>query len=110
MPATPCSPRAARSPRQAVAQRFGLDADSDPQHYGIGIKEIWEIPPEKHEPGLVVHGLGWPLKESGSSGGAFLYHADDNQVYIGLITDLNYSNPTCLPTRNSSAGSTTRKR
>jgi electron-transferring-flavoprotein dehydrogenase len=80
-----------------LLERFGLDADSDPQHYGIGIKEIWEIPPEKHEPGLVVHGLGWPLKESGSSGGAFLYHADDNQVYIGLITDLNYSNPHVSP-------------
>jgi electron-transferring-flavoprotein dehydrogenase len=77
--------------------RFDLSDGKDPQHYGIGIKEIWEIPPEKHQPGLVVHGLGWPLKESGSSGGAFMYHADDNQVYIGLITDLNYSNPHVSP-------------
>jgi hypothetical protein len=55
------------------------------------------LPPEKHQPGLVVHGLGWPLKESNSSGGAFLYHAEDNQVYMGLITDLNYSNPHVSP-------------
>ncbi|EED32995.1 electron transfer flavoprotein-ubiquinone oxidoreductase [gamma proteobacterium NOR5-3] len=80
-----------------LISKFGLDEGKDPQHYGIGIKEIWEIPAEKHQPGLVVHGLGWPLKESGSSGGAFLYHADDNQVYIGLITDLNYSNPHVSP-------------
>ncbi len=76
---------------------FELDKDADPQHYGIGIKEIWEIPAEQHEEGLVVHGLGWPLKESGSSGGAFLYHAENNQVYLGLITDLNYSNPHVSP-------------
>lgn len=80
-----------------LIEKFQLDADSDPQHYGLGIKEIWEIPPEQHEPGLVVHGLGWPLQESGSSGGAFLYHAEDNQVYLGLITDLNYSNPHVSP-------------
>jgi electron-transferring-flavoprotein dehydrogenase len=80
-----------------LISRFGLDEGRDPQHYAIGIKEIWEIPPEKHQPGLVVHGLGWPLKESNSSGGAFMYHAEDNQVYIGLITDLNYSNPHVSP-------------
>ena len=80
-----------------LIRHFNLDEGKDPQHYGIGIKEIWEIPAEKHQPGLVVHGLGWPLKESGSSGGAFLYHADNNQVYIGLITDLNYSNPHVSP-------------
>ena len=77
--------------------RFNLSEGKDPQHYGIGIKEVWEIPADKHKPGLVVHGLGWPLKESGSSGGAFLYHAENNQVYIGLITDLNYSNPHVSP-------------
>lgn len=82
--------------KQLISQ-FELDKGKDPQHYGIGIKEIWEIPPEKHQKGLVVHGLGWPLKESGSSGGAFLYHADDNQVYLGFITDLNYSNPHVSP-------------
>ena len=77
--------------------RFGLDEGKDPQHYGIGIKEIWEIPAEKHQPGLVIHGVGWPLKENGASGGAFLYHAENNQVYLGLITDLNYSNPHLSP-------------
>lgn len=80
-----------------LINRFNLSEGKDPQHYGIGIKEVWEIPADKHKPGLVVHGLGWPLKESGSSGGAFLYHADNNQVYIGLITDLNYSNPHVSP-------------
>jgi electron-transferring-flavoprotein dehydrogenase len=80
-----------------LIEKFSLDADSDPQHYGIGIKEIWEIPAEKHEPGLVVHGLGWPLQETGSSGGAFMYHAENNQAYIGLIADLNYSNPHMSP-------------
>ena len=80
-----------------LLKQFDLDADADPQHYGLGIKEIWEIPPEQHQEGLVVHGLGWPLQESGSSGGAFLYHAENNQAYVGLITDLNYSNPHVSP-------------
>ena len=80
-----------------LIKHFGLDEGKDPQHYGIGIKEIWEIPADKHQEGLVVHGLGWPLSESGSSGGAFLYHAENNQVYVGLITDLNYSNPHVSP-------------
>lgn len=80
-----------------LIEHFSLDEGKDPQHYGIGIKEIWQIPEEKHQPGLVVHGLGWPLTESGSSGGAFLYHAEDRQVYIGFITDLNYSNPHVSP-------------
>jgi len=76
---------------------LSLDAGKDPQHYGIGIKEIWEIPAEQHSEGLVVHGLGWPLSESNSSGGAFLYHAENNQVYLGFIADLNYSNPHLSP-------------
>jgi len=80
-----------------LMQKFSLNAGKDPQHYGIGIKEIWEIPAEKHEEGLVIHGLGWPLSESNSGGGAFMYHAENNQVYIGLIADLNYSNPHMSP-------------
>ena len=76
---------------------FGLDEGKDPQHYGIGIKEVWQIKPELHEEGKVIHGLGWPLSESGSSGGAFMYHAENNEVYMGLITDLNYSNPHVSP-------------
>ncbi len=82
--------------KQLIA-KFSLDADKDPQHYGIGIKEIWEIPAEKHEEGLVEHGLGWPLKESGTGGGGFVYHAENNQLYLGLIADLNYSNPHVSP-------------
>lgn len=80
-----------------LIDRFSLDAGKDPQHYGIGIKEIWEIPAEKHDEGLVIHGLGWPLSESNSGGGAFMYHAENNQVYVGLIADLNYSNPHMSP-------------
>jgi electron-transferring-flavoprotein dehydrogenase len=80
-----------------LINKFSLDAGKDPQHYGLGIKEIWEIPADKHEEGLVIHGLGWPLMESGSGGGAFMYHAENNQVYIGLIADLNYSNPHMSP-------------
>ncbi|MGI9293612.1 MAG: electron transfer flavoprotein-ubiquinone oxidoreductase [Pseudomonadales bacterium] len=80
-----------------LIQQFTLDSEALPQHYGIGIKELWDIEPEKHEPGLVVHGAGWPLSESGSAGGFFLYHAEENQVSVGLIADLNYSNPHMSP-------------
>ena len=76
-----------------LIEKFGLDDDKSPQHYGIGIKELWDVDPDKHEPGLVVHGAGWPLSESGSTGGAFLYHLENNQVVVGLIIDLSYSNP-----------------
>lgn len=80
-----------------LISRFSLDAGCDTQHYGLGIKELWEIEADKAEPGLVVHGTGWPLSESGSTGGAFLYHLDNNQVSVGLITDLSYSNPHVSP-------------
>ncbi|MCG8314009.1 MAG: NAD(P)/FAD-dependent oxidoreductase, partial [Pseudomonadales bacterium] len=73
-----------------IIKQFNLDEGRAPQHYGIGIKELWDIEPEKHKPGLVMHGLGWPLTESSSTGGWFLYHAENNQVVVGLITDLNY--------------------
>ncbi|MFY9179558.1 MAG: electron transfer flavoprotein-ubiquinone oxidoreductase [Venatoribacter sp.] len=76
---------------------YKLDQGKDPQHYGIGIKELWDIDPAKHKEGLVIHGAGWPLNESGSSGGFFLYHAENNQVAVGLITDLSYSNPHVSP-------------
>ena len=82
--------------KQLISQ-FHLDEGKNPQHYAIGIKEIWQIAPEKHEQGKVIHGLGWPLAESGSSGGAFMYHAENHEVYIGLITDLNYANPHVSP-------------
>lgn len=80
-----------------LIEKFTLDKTSEPQHYGLGIKELWTIPPEKHNPGLVVHSAGWPLDESDSSGGGFLYHLEDNQVAVGLITDLSYSNPHVSP-------------
>ena len=76
-----------------LMQRFQLDEGRDPQHYGIGIKEIWRVAAEGHEPGLVVHTTGWPLREHGALGGGFLYHAEERQVSLGLITDLNYTNP-----------------
>jgi len=77
--------------------KFKLDAGKEPQHYGIGIKELWKVPSEIHQPGLVVHGAGWPLSESGSVGGGFIYHLEDNLVAVGLITDLSYSNPHVSP-------------
>ncbi len=80
-----------------LISQFKLDDGKDAQHYGIGIKELWDIDPAKHKPGLVVHGSGWPLTENGASGGFFLYHAENNQVVVGLITDLNYNNPYLSP-------------
>ena len=79
-----------------LVDRFDLRADADPPHYGIGLKEIWEIDPARHEEGLVVHTLGWPL-DNHTDGGGFLYHASDNRVYLGLIVALNYRNPHLAP-------------
>lgn len=80
-----------------LLQKFELDKGVEPQHYGIGIKELWDVDPEKHQQGLVVHTAGWPLSESGSAGGGFLYHLENNQVVVGLIVDLSYSNPYVSP-------------
>ncbi|WP_324768759.1 electron transfer flavoprotein-ubiquinone oxidoreductase [Pokkaliibacter plantistimulans] len=80
-----------------LIKQFALDRDATPQHYGIGIKELWDIDPAKSRPGLVVHTAGWPLEENGASGGSFLYHLENNQVVVGLITDLSYSNPYLSP-------------
>ncbi|AZP71135.1 electron transfer flavoprotein-ubiquinone oxidoreductase [Pseudomonas poae] len=82
-----------------LIQRFKLDSDSDVQHYGIGLKEIWEIDPAKHQPGLVVHTAGWPLDimSNENTGGSFLYHLENNQVVVGLIVDLSYSNTFLSP-------------
>ena len=77
--------------------RFDLNADCDPQHYGLGLKEVWDIPNDQHKEGLVIHGVGWPLNQTDSSGGAFLYHTENNQVVVGLIADLNYSNTHMSP-------------
>ncbi len=80
-----------------LIEKFQLDEMSQTQHYGIGIKELWRIDSSKHEPGLVVHGAGWPLSENGASGGSFLYHLGDDLVSLGLITDLSYRNPYLSP-------------
>jgi electron-transferring-flavoprotein dehydrogenase len=80
-----------------LIKKFNLDEGKSPQHYGIGIKELWKIDADKHQPGLVVHGAGWPLNESGATGGSFLYHLEDNQVVVGLITDLSYDNAHLSP-------------
>ena len=82
-----------------LIQRFNLDSDADAQHYGIGLKEIWEIDPAKHKPGLVVHTAGWPLDimSNENTGGSFLYHLENNQVVVGLIVDLSYSNTFLSP-------------
>jgi len=82
-----------------LINRFNLNSDADAQHYGIGIKEIWDIDPAKHEEGLVVHTAGWPLDVLGNenTGGSFLYHLENNQVVVGLIVDLSYSNPHLSP-------------
>ena len=77
--------------------RYDLAAGATAQHYGLGIKELWQIDPAKHRPGLVVHGAGWPLSEHGATGGSFLYHLEDCQVAVGLIADLNYANPYLSP-------------
>jgi electron-transferring-flavoprotein dehydrogenase len=82
-----------------VMERFDLQADSDAQHYGIGFKEIWEIDPEKHVPGKVMHTVGWPLGHfpGQTLGGSYVYHLENNQVALGLIIDLGYSNPHFSP-------------
>ncbi|MFD2111064.1 electron transfer flavoprotein-ubiquinone oxidoreductase [Thiorhodococcus fuscus] len=81
---------------KVLQQRYDLAAGADPQHYGIGFKELWDADPALHEPGLVVHGAGWPL-QNGTSGGFFLYHQENNQIAVGLIVDLDYDNPRLSP-------------
>ena len=76
--------------------KFALDKNVDPQSYGIGIKELWEVEPSKSQPGLVVHTAGWPL-ENDTYGGSFLYHLDNNQVAVGLVVGLSYKNPYLSP-------------
>jgi len=81
--------------KQLVA-RYKLDAGRDPQKYGIGLKELWQVAPEKHKPGLVQHSFGWPL-DNRTGGGSFLYHMEDQLVSIGFVVHLNYRNPTLSP-------------
>lgn len=81
--------------RQLIA-KYKLDEGRDPQTYGLGVKEVWEIDPKRHQPGFVLHTAGWPMK-SDTYGGAFLYHMEDNKVTMGFITGLDYSNPYLSP-------------
>ena len=81
--------------RQLIA-RFKLDEGRDPQTYGLGVKEVWEIDPKRHQPGFVLHTAGWPM-DNNTYGGAFLYHMEDNKVTMGFITGLDYSNPYLSP-------------
>ena len=81
-----------------LIERFNLAADAGPQHYGIGLKELWDVDPERHVPGRVLHNVGWPLGRVTSPGmGSFLYHQDNNQVSLGIIVDLAYRNPHLSP-------------
>jgi electron-transferring-flavoprotein dehydrogenase len=81
---------------KTLMDRFALRDGVDPQTYGLGIKELWEIDPAKHQPGMVVHTIGWPL-DSETYGGSFLYHLEDNQVAIGFVVGLDYKNPYLSP-------------
>ena len=76
--------------------RFGLAARSSPQKYGLGIKEVWQLAPDRHRPGRVDHYLGWPLDDA-TQGGGFAYHAQDRKLYLGLVVHLDYRNPTLSP-------------
>lgn len=81
---------------KALIRQFDLRGEADPQHYGLGLKEIWEVDAARHDEGLVVHTLGWPL-DNHTEGGGFLYHASGNRLYLGLIVALNYQNPFLSP-------------
>lgn len=79
-----------------LMEKFDLRSDCDVQKYGIGIKELWQIDPEKHQQGLVMHTQGWPL-DSSTAGGSWMYHLEDNQVSIGFVVNLDYANPHLSP-------------
>ena len=79
-----------------LIRKFDLDAGREPQKYGIGIKEVWEVSPEQHRPGLVQHSFGWPL-DNRTGGGSWLYHYGENLVSVGFVIHLNYENPTLSP-------------
>ena len=81
---------------KTLEQRFDLRRDSGPQTYGIGLKELWEVEPQHHHPGRVIHTVGWPL-DAATYGGSFLYHLDNRQVAIGFVIGLDYSNPFLNP-------------
>ena len=79
-----------------LINKFNLSENSDPQQYGIGLKEIWEVPEENHDEGMVLHSVGWPL-ENDTYGGSLVYHAENKQIYLGYVIGLDYSNPYLSP-------------
>ncbi len=79
-----------------LIKKFDLAKNSDPQQYGIGLKEIWEVPKENHDEGLVFHSVGWPL-DNNTYGGSFVYHAENNQIFLGYVVGLDYKNPYLSP-------------
>ena len=81
---------------KTLVDRFGLNKGRDHQKYGIGLKELWQIPKERHQPGLIMHTFGWPLDDR-TGGGSFLYHFEDGLVSVGFVVHLNYENPTLSP-------------
>ena len=81
---------------KALIERFGLRQDREPQKFGIGLKELWQVAADKHHPGLVQHTLGWPL-DNRTGGGSFIYHFGDNLVAVGFVVHLNYRNPYLAP-------------
>ena len=81
--------------KQVIA-RYDLQKGHEPQKYGLGMKELWEIDPAKHRPGSVTHTMGWPLGRN-AGGGSFIYHLENNQVYVGFVVHLNYENPHLYP-------------
>src|SRR5712671_1169772 len=81
---------------KVLISNYGLDRGRSPQKFGLGLKELWQVAPDQHKPGLVQHSFGWPLDNS-TGGGSFLYHFDDNLVSVGFVVHLNYSNPYLAP-------------
>ena len=79
-----------------LISHFGLAEDSSPQKYGIGFKELWELDPEKHKEGMILHSAGWPM-DWNTWGGSFIYHLDNNQAYVGYVVALDYKNPHLSP-------------
>jgi electron-transferring-flavoprotein dehydrogenase len=88
--------RRARQPRQGGDREIRPVRGHEPQKFGLGMKEIWEIDPAKHREGTVTHTMGWPLGKN-AGGGSFIYHLENNQVYVGFVVHLNYANPYLYP-------------
>ena len=94
--------RRARLLGKQLIAKFGLGEGREPQKFGLGLKELWQVAPEKHRKGLVQHSFGWPLDDT-TGGGSFLYHFDDNLVSVGFVVHLNYEIRISRRSRNSSA-------